>query len=257
MKKTVVIIPTFNEKKNMPALVGKISEVAEKIQEWDINVLIVDGNSPDGTGEEVLKLARKFKRLYLLPQKKKRGLGAAYLAGMRKAFDAMKADVVITMDGDLSHNPEDIPTFLDKISQGHDFVIGSRYIKGGQIPENWPIHRKILSTLGNIIVINLLGLRSLTDWTSGFRAIKKEVYDTVVLKIKEDKAEYRGYTFNIGFAYHAVMAGFSVTETPIKFTERTSGKSKLGLEYLLHAPLFLIKTRLNNTAKSILRKITP
>jgi dolichol-phosphate mannosyltransferase len=192
-----------------------------------------------------------------LPQKKKKGLGAAYLAGMKRAFSSMKADVIITMDGDLSHNPEEIPAFLEKISQGHDFVIGSRYIAGGAIPENWPVHRKILSTIGNIIVINLLGLKSLTDWTSGFRAIKKEVYETVLLKIKEDKAEYRGYTFNIGFAYHTVMAGFSVSETPIKFTERTSGKSKLGLEYLLHAPMFLIKTRLSNTLKSILKKVTP
>lgn len=240
--RVVIIVPTFNEKENIKLLLGRIVE-SLKNNHWIWSVLVVDDNSPDGTGDIVNSFSRKNKRIFLLTHAQKVGLGAAYLAGMQEAFGKMGADVVVTMDADLSHNPKSLPAFLQKIEEGADFVVGSRYIKGGAIPKNWPIHRKLLSIFGNLLTSLLLGSRAHTDWTSGYRAIRGHVY----LKVKrelENKSEFRGYTFNISFAYHAVCDGFKVTEVPIVFPDRKSGKSKLGLEYLYHTPIFLFRTRL-------------
>lgn len=246
----VIVIPTFKERDNISRLIPRLKKIiknlkgTKKIEGWGVEILVVDDNSPDGTGNVVRHFAKKSKDVHLLLREKKEGLGAAYLAGMKRAFKKMGADVVITMDADLSHKPEYLPAFLKKIEQGADFVVGSRYIIGGAIPSDWPIQRKLLSVFGNIIVAVFLGNRRLTDWTSGYRAIRKSVYSRVLRMIVEDRAEFRGYTFNISFAYHAVAEGFRVAETPIKFPDRKKGKSKLGLEYLLHTPVFLFRTRL-------------
>lgn len=250
--KAVIVIPTFNERKNISRFLPAIKKVIKKVKNWDMELLIVDDNSPDGTAEAVRKIAKSDKRIHLLFRKKKVGLGAAYLAGMKEAFGKLRADVVLTMDADLSHNPGYIPRFLSAIEKGSDFVVGSRYIKGGAIAKEWAPHRKFLSIFGNIIVSLVLGRNSLTDWTSGFRAVRKEVYKKVRSFISEDKAEFRGYTFNISFAHHAVSEGFKVSEVPFQFVDRTSGKSKLGMEYLLYTPLFLFKTRLRKLIKDII-----
>lgn len=242
--KAVIVIPTFNERENILRLLPKAREVISDISKWKMEILVVDDNSPDGTAAAVQEFAKKDRRIHLLLRGKKEGLGAAYLAGMKKAFGDMGADVVITMDADLSHKPNYLPNFLKKIEQGADFVVGSRRISGGEIPPDWPLHRKLLSIFGNIVVTFFLGSRKLTDWTSGYRAIGKHVYERVRQMIVEDRAEFRGYTFNISFAYHAVAEGFKVAETPIKFPDRRRGKSKLGLEYLWHTPIFLFQTRL-------------
>lgn len=250
--KAVIIIPTFNERKNIFRLLPAIKRVIKKVKNWDIEILVVDDNSPDGTADAVRKIAKKDKKVHLLLRREKVGLGAAYLAGMREAFGKLKADAVLIMDADLSHNPRYIPRFLAAVEKGSDFVVGSRYIKGGAIAKEWSPHRKFLSIFGNIIVSLMLGKNSLTDWTSGFRAVKKEVYKKVRPFISEDKAEFKGYTFNISFAHHAVSEGFKASEVPIQFVDRTSGKSKLGMEYLLHTPLFLFKTRLRKLIKDII-----
>lgn len=250
--KAVIIIPTFNERKNVSRLLPAIKKAIKKVKNWDIKLLVVDDNSPDGTANTVRKIAKKDKRVYLLLRKEKVGLGAAYLAGMKEAFGKMRADAVLVMDADLSHNPSYIPRFLAAVEGGSDFIVGSRYIKGGAIAKEWAPHRKFLSTFGNMIVSLVLGKSSLTDWTSGFRAVRKEVYKKVRPFISEDKAEFRGYTFNISFAHHTVSEGFRVSEVPIRFIDRTSGKSKLGMEYLLHTPLFLFKTRLKKLIKDII-----
>lgn len=240
----VVVIPTFNEKENVSSLLPKIQEAFSGISGWKLEILVVDDNSPDGTGDVVRHFAKKSKNVHLLLREKKEGLGAAYLAGMKEAFEKMGASLVITMDADLSHKPEYLADFLEEIEQGTDFVIGSRYISGGTIPPEWPIQRKLLSVFGNRIVAVFLGNRKLTDWTSGYRAMRKSVYKRVRRMTLEDRAEFRGYTFNISFAYHTVAQGFKVAETPIKFPDRKKGESKLGLEYLIHTPIFLVKTRL-------------
>jgi len=241
--KAIVVIPTFNERENISRLLPKVQEVVKNISGWRVEILVVDDNSPDGTAGVVRRLAEKSKNIHLHLRKKREGLGAAYLAGMRYAFGKFSADVVLTMDADLSHNPTSIPYFLQKVKDGTQFVIGSRYIPGGSIPYNWPQHRKLLSVFGNKIVPVMLGSYKFTDWTSGFRAIKKEVFHKVSPQLT-DSVSARGYTFNISFAYHTAISGFKIAEVPINFPDRTRGESKLGFEYLLHTPIFLFKTRL-------------
>lgn len=255
--KAIVIIPTYNERGNIERLITRLLDVFKKIKKWELEILVVDDNSPDKTAEIVEKEGKKQKNVRLLLRRKKVGLGAAYLAGMKQAFGKMGADAVLIMDADLSHNPIYIPRFLRLIENGAQFVVGSRYILGGSIAEDWSPYRKFLSIFGNKIVPLVLGKTALTDWTSGYRAVTKEVYKKVHPKLSEDKAEFRGYTFNISFAYHTVVSRFRTAEVPIKFVDRRSGKSKLGLEYLFHTPIFIFKTRLRNVLKhSIMRSIT-
>lgn len=240
--KSVVIIPTYNEKDNVGRLVKKLIGVFKKLPNWKIDILVVDDSSPDGTADVVKTLARNKKTIHLLLRKKKEGLGAAYLAGMREAFGKLKAEVCLILDSDLSHNPDSIPAFLAEIEKGADFVIGSRYIKGGAIAKNWALHRKFFSVFGNLTTSLFLGQNGISDWTSGYRAIKRKVFEKVAPKVS-DKREFKGYTFNISFAYHTIDAGFKVAQVPIKFVDRKSGKSKLGFEYLLNTPIFLVKTK--------------
>lgn len=248
--KLVVVIPTYNEAKNIKKLLENLFVVLDQLGSWNPQVLVVDDSSPDGTGEDVLRLAKKNKKIHLLARSRKTGLGAAYFAGMKEAFERMHADVVLIMDADLSHEPAYIPDFLQKIKEGADFIVGSRYIPDGEIAKGWAPHRKALSVFGNLITRLLLWSNSLADWTSGYRAIRKEVF----LKVAPKLSDFRGYTFNISFAYFAVESGFKVGEVPIKFIDRTEGKSKLGFEYLYHTPIFLLKTRLNALVNSILKK---
>ncbi|OGY09820.1 MAG: hypothetical protein A2700_01580 [Candidatus Blackburnbacteria bacterium RIFCSPHIGHO2_01_FULL_44_64] len=242
--KFVILIPTYNEKENISLLLSKIVKTLANSPGW--KVLVVDDNSPDGTAKEVKKHPQYKKKILLLQRSKKEGLGNAYLAGMEESFNKLKADFVITMDSDLSHQPKYIVKFIEKIKDGRAFIVGSRYIPGGSIPKEWPPHRKFLSIFGNSIVPFFIGSRKLTDWTSGFRAIKKEVYEKVRPKILRDHAQNKGYTFNISFAYHAVKLNLPVGEVPIHFPDRTKGESKLGLEYLIHTPVFLLRTRLRS-----------
>lgn len=241
MRKLVIVIPTYNEVENIQSLIKKLKKEFITLPKWNPQILVVDGNSPDGTGVIIKKI--RAKNVHLLTEKQKKGLGAAYLLGMKHAFDKLKTNLVITMDADLSHNPSYLPKFLKKFENGADFIIGSRYIKGGSIPKNWPVHRKFLSIFGNLTTQFLLGNRSLQDWTSGYRAIKKEVF-IKVYPLMESDAAFKGYTFNISFAHHTVRAGFKTVQVPINFIDRKAGKSKLGMEYLFHTPVFLFKTRL-------------
>lgn len=248
--KVVVLIPTYNEAGNIERLIKKIILILRKVKGWKWEILVVDDNSPDGTGDIVRQMEKRDKRVNLILREKKSGLGGAYLTGMKQAFGKMGASLVLIMDADLSHDPKYIPTFLDKVSGGADFVVGSRYIKGGSIAKGWAPHRKFLSIFGNKVTSLMLGSDFLSDWTSGFRAIEKEVYGKVRNKI----TDFRGYTFNISFAYFAYTGGFKAGEVPIKFVDRTKGKSKLGFEYLFHTPVFLFRTRLGNIFNSIVKK---
>lgn len=251
--KAVVLIPTFNEKENILLLLPRLLDIFKKVRKWELEILVVDDNSPDGTAIAVSNFSKRRNGIHLLVRNKKEGLGAAYLAGMRQAFDHLKADVVLVMDADLSHNPDYIPSFLEKLEDGCDFVVGSRYIRGGDIAKGWAPHRKFLSVFGNVVVPFMLGTRALSDWTSGYRAINKQVFRKVAPVVSKSKRELRGYTFNIAFAYHTVVAGFRVGEVPIKFIDRTAGRSKLGLEYLFHTPVFLFRTRLGMLVNGILK----
>jgi dolichol-phosphate mannosyltransferase len=242
MKKAIVIIPTYNEKENIGGAVLALLDVFEKVPGWQLGILVVDDNSPDRTYEVVEDLSKQHKSVDLLLNKNKSGLGGAYLKGMAMAFNEMSADVVFEFDADLSHDPSKIPAFLQAIENGGDLVLGSRYIPGGGIPDNWGLHRKLLSKVGNLFINVVLANFSIRDWTTGYRAIKKEVYHQVLPYLQSER--FSGYTFQIGFLFQAVNAGFKIVEVPFQFVDRTYGSSKLGPEYIKNTLIFILKVRI-------------
>ena len=219
---TVVIIPTYNEAKNIAKIIDSVNSLKIK----NLKILVVDDSSPDGTA----KIA-KDKDVNLLINKKKLGLGHAYLKGMEYAIKHMNVNLFIQIDADFSHDPNDIPKFIKKITQGYDFVIGSRYIKGGSIPDNWGFHRKLISKLGNKFIGIFLG-KNISDWSTGYRAIKKEVF--IKLEDKLTKDLFQGYTYQIGFLDLALKNKFEVGKIPIHFKNREHGISKFGSEYFIN-----------------------
>lgn len=248
MKKAIVIVPTYNESKNIPRVVPALFAVFKKIANWDMHVLVVDDNSPDKTYDVVKDLQHKNKQLHLLINQKKAGLGAAYLAGMQEAFDHLKADVVFEFDADLSHDPTKIPLFIKKIDEGYDLVLGSRYIPGGAIPQDWGWLRKFYSVVGNLVIMVVLTDFRIRDWTGGYRAITKKVYEAVHQELHSER--FSGYTFQIGFLHKAVRKGFKITEVPFKFIDRTEGVSKLGSEYIKNTLIYIFKVRIQEIINS-------
>ncbi len=245
MKKAIVIIPTYNEKDNIEVTIDKVFDVFENIKSWQMHILVVDDTSPDKTYELVKKIQKRkrySKNLHLLINKQKAGLGGAYLRGMAKAFGDLKADVVFEFDADLSHDQSKIPLFLERIDQGDEMVLGSRYIAGGGIPDDWGAHRKALSIVGNLVARTILTDFSIRDWTSGYRAITKKVYDAVHEEMTSEK--FAGYTFQIGFLHKAKSKGFKISEVAYKFKDRTHGQSKIGPEYIKNALSYLIKMKI-------------
>ncbi len=222
MNKVTIIIPTYNEVENISKIIKDIFSLAKSLTNWQLSILIVDSSSPDKTGDSVRKLQTTYSRLYLLSTKKE-GLGRAYLRGFTYALSKLKADVVFEMDADFSHNPQDIPRFLAKIEQGADFVIGSRYIKGGSIPADWSWDRKFFSIIGNLVI--RLGFMKLgiTDWTSGFRAIKSWVVESSLQRLEK----YSGYVFQVALLDESLKKNAKVSEIPIQFIDRKYGVSKI------------------------------
>ncbi len=221
--KAVIILPTYNERENIGKVLKKISEAANNLpQKYQVETLVVDDHSPDGTAEEVRKFMKTYPGLTLISGEKK-GLGMAYVRGMNYAVYKMKADVVFEMDADLSHDPNLIPHFLKEIDEGSDFVIGSRYIRGGSIPQEWAFHRKIFSFFGNLIVRFGLFIPSIHDWTSGYRAIRASVFQTVGGGL----SKFPGYAFQVAFLHRVHQHKFVVTEIPLVFIDRSWGKSKI------------------------------
>ncbi len=238
--KVVLVIPTYNEKGNIERLIKILQEdIFPKIKNHDMNILVVDDNSPDGTANEVRELMKKWKNIEI-SSGEKRGLGAAYVRGISWAIEKMGAQLLFEMDADLSHDPKKIPEFLAKIDQGYDMVIGTRYSQGGSIPSNWGLSRKLFSIFGNLTVKMILMRFWIHDWTGGFRALKKEVF----LKEKPELTAFRGYTFQVSFLHKAVRDGFKIAEVPIRFTDRTLGRSKIvPKEYIMDLLKYIITAR--------------
>lgn len=173
--KVVVIIPTYNEKGNIEKLINILEEeIFPTIKNHNMNILVADDSSPDGTADTVKELMKKWKNLDINVGEK-HGLGAAYVRAMTYAIDK-GAEIMFEMDADLQHDPKKIPEFLKKIDEGYDMVIGTRYSQGGSIPQNWPIKRKIFSVFGNLLVRFILLKFSIHDWTGGYRALKKKCF---------------------------------------------------------------------------------
>lgn len=248
LQRAVIIVPTYNERENIKRLIPKLLGVFSGIKNWDMHILVVDDSSPDGTAEEVSKFSKKNKNVHLLVNPKKQGLGNAYLKGMKEAFANLDADVVFEFDADFSHDPDKIPAFLQKLDEGADLVLGSRYIQGGSIPEDWGIHRKILSVIGNWIIMLVFTDFRVHDWTGGYRAIRKRVYDAVAKEMENPR--FSGYTFQVGFLRKTVLKGFKTAEVPFHFVDRKIGKSKMGSETIKNTLIFILATRLEEIRKS-------
>ncbi len=233
--KAVIILPTYNERDNIKTMLSRLMEVTRLIKGYTFTILVVDDNSPDGTQDEVREFAKTHDNVKILSGKKE-GLGKALLRGMTYAIDTLDADIIGQMDADLSHDPSSLPEFFKKISGGADFVVGSRYIPGGSIPENWGIHRKIFSVVGNSIVRFGLGFSHVHDWTGGYRVLRKSYFEMVKHKV----AKHSGYVYQIAFLHNAILAGAKVGEVPIKFTDRRFGRSKIApLQYIRNVFLYV------------------
>lgn len=236
MRKIAIISPTHNEKTNIKNFIEKIFSLEQDLPHWDINLVIVDSESTDGTVEIIKSLIKKYKKLSLL-QTKKQGLGKAYIDGFKYALEKINPYLIIQIDADGQHNPKLIPNFIKEIEKGADFVIGTRYSLGGSIPKNWGIHRKFLSYSANLLMKFGFMKININDWTSGFRAIKSWIIRQSLNHIKN----YSGYVFQIALLDFALKNGAIIKETPIKFEERKGDKSKINaFQYSIQSFFYMI-----------------
>jgi dolichol-phosphate mannosyltransferase len=228
--KVVVTIPTYNERENITILLDALARSFKSVRHHTISYLVVDDSSPDGTGNVVKEYGKTHDNVFLITGKKE-GLGHALLRGMKEAFDHMGADIVLQIDADLSHNPAIAPLLLAALDDGATFAVGSRYIEGGGIPENWGLVRKIYSVVGNNIVRFGLWHPQVHDWTGGYRAYTKTFYD----KAAPEMSKYGGYVFQIAFLHKAIHNGARVAEVPFHFADRLYGHSKIApAEYIFN-----------------------
>ena len=230
-KKILIIIPTYNELENLPKL---IPEVLSKNE--NIDILIVDDNSPDGTADFVQDEAKKNSRIKLIKREKKMGLGTAYIAGFKFALQN-NYDYIFEMDADFSHNPKMIPKFLREIKK-YDLVLGSRYKEGVNVA-NWPMSRLMLSMFANIYSRVITGL-PVQDATGGYKCFRKEVLGAINL----DEVKSNGYAFQIEMTFKAWKKGFKIKELSIIFIDRVKGKSKMSRKIVREAIIMVWKLRL-------------
>ncbi|TQF68333.1 polyprenol monophosphomannose synthase [Rhodococcus spelaei] len=244
---TLVIIPTYNERENIELIIGRLHTAVP-----GAHVLVADDGSPDGTGDIADKLAASDPagRIHVLHRTEKNGLGAAYIAGFRWGLDR-DYRVLVEMDADGSHAPEQLHRLLDQIDQGADLVAGSRYVPGGSVV-NWPKRREFLSRGGNLYSRLALGV-TIKDITGGFRAYRREVLEALDL----DSIESHGYCFQVDLAWRSLQQGFTMVEVPITFTEREFGESKMDgnivQEALLKVTVWGMRSRWNKV-RALLRK---
>ena len=210
--RATVCLPTYNERENLERMVRALGE-------HGVNVLVIDDNSPDGTGELADRLAEELDHVQVLHRDRKEGLGPAYLAGFRHAL-AGGAELILEMDCDFSHDPADVPRLLAAADEA-DLVLGSRYVGGGSV-RNWGLVRRFVSAGGSLYARLLLGV-GIRDLTGGFKCYRARVLETIDL----DAISSRGYAFQIETTYRALRAGFRVVEVPIAFVDRERGGSKM------------------------------
>lgn len=223
--KIIQVIPTYNEALNLPILI----EALFKLQLPNFHILVVDDNSPDGTGQIADDLAKTYNGLMtVLHRKGKEGLGKAYIQGFCQALED-GADVIGMMDADLSHPPYRLPTLLEALSEA-DVAIGSRYVADGSVDQNWPFWRKGLSWFGNTYARTILGL-PIKDTTGGYRLWRRSALEAIPF----EDSRSNGYVFIVELAYLGKLAGLTFTEVPIYFADRTKGASKMSLRIQIEA----------------------
>jgi len=228
--KTLIIIPTYNEYENLPSLLDTLFSYAP-----ESDVLIVDDNSPDGTGQLADQIHEKDARVHVLHRAGKLGLGTAYVAGFKYAI-GHSYDVAFEMDADFSHDPQYLPGFLTAI-EGADLVIGSRYVQGGDTP-NWSFLRRCISGCGNIFARFMLGI-PVHDCTAGYRCYRREVLESIDL----DTVQSQGYAFQVEMAYRVLRQSFKIVEIPIVFMDRRVGQSKMSRKIVIEAFTYVLRAR--------------
>lgn len=252
-RRVVVIIPTYNESGNVAPVTQALGKVFTTLKpKYEPLILFVDDQSPDGTSRVIKTLIKKYPYVKLHENKRKGGLGHAYKKGMIYALDKLKADIVFEFDADLSHDPSKIPLMLDSVESGSQLVLGSRYMAGGGIPANWPWYRKFLSVIGNLFIRFVMGNFKIRDWTTGYRAITREVVEKIVPELSHHA--FQGYTWQIGFLVKTLQSGYTVTEVPFYFRDRELGHSKLGPEYIINTMRYIMKVRINQLLHSRILK---
>ena len=230
--KTIVIIPTYNEAENIGPLIDNLFML-----DVPLDVLVVDDNSPDDTGAVVERCAQEDDRIQIIHRSRKMGLGTAYTAGFERAL-LQGYDLICTMDADFSHNPRYIPQLL-KLTEDHDLGIGSRYVPGGGV-RLWGIHRRALSRGANLLARTMLGLKA-NDCTAGFRCYRAEVLRAV----QPQSIRADGYSYLVEILWRVQSAGFDVAETPIVFTDRRQGASKISRDEIFKAGLTVLRLALS------------
>jgi dolichol-phosphate mannosyltransferase len=231
VRPAVVCIPTFNERDNLEAISRAVLDADSRL-----DVVVVDDNSPDGTGQLADALAAKEPRIHVIHREKKEGLGRAYLHAFRWAL-AQGYELILEMDADFSHPPRYLPLMLDEAQQGADLVLGSRYVQGGGTV-NWGRVRKLISRGGSFYARTILGL-STRDLTGGFKCFRRHVLEKVDL----GAVRSTGYGFQIELTYRTLKAGFRVEEIPILFEDRRVGQSKMSKKIFLEALMMVWKLR--------------
>jgi dolichol-phosphate mannosyltransferase len=228
MQSVMVVLPTYNEKENLPL----ITEALFQLNIQGLQILVVDDNSPDGTGEIAESLRTQYdEQLHVLHRNQKAGLGPAYIAGFKKAVD-LGADIIIQMDADFSHQPKYLPQLLQKI-QDYDVVIGSRFAPGGSVDEKWSFYRKLLSWWANRIYTPTILNLPVNDATGGFKAWRRET----LIGMDIDRVQSNGYVFQVEMSYVAHKLGYTITEIPIHFPDRQVGTSKMDSSVALEAAI--------------------
>jgi dolichol-phosphate mannosyltransferase len=218
--RAVACLPTYDERENLEPMVRALRQL-------DLAVLVIDDNSPDGTGELADRLAAELDHVEVLHRERKEGLGPAYLAGFRHVL-AGDAELIVQIDCDFSHDPADVPRLVEAAG-GADLVLGSRYVAGGSV-QNWGLLRRLVSAGGSLYARVLLGIGT-HDLTGGFKCFRREVLEAIDL----DAVSSRGYAFQIETTYRALRAGFRVVEVPITFADRERGGSKMSRAIVLEA----------------------
>jgi dolichol-phosphate mannosyltransferase len=229
LSKIIVVVPTYNESENLPVLAGLLSDLNLP----GLQMLVVDDNSPDGTGDVADELAKKSpETVGVLHRTEKNGLGRAYIAGISRALDE-GADIVIQMDADLSHPASVVPIMVETLrTTDAAVVIGSRYVEGGSAAAEWAWHRRLLSAFANVYVNTILRLH-VKDATAGFKAWKADTLRWIDVTTIESS----GYSFQVEMNHRTVRRGLRIAEVPIRFEERTAGASKMSLKVQLESAL--------------------
>jgi dolichol-phosphate mannosyltransferase len=232
MERVLVIVPTYNERDNLPQIADALHAVLP-----EAHLLVVDDNSPDGTGQIADELAKKNSWIQVLHRAGKQGLGTAYVAGFKHALER-GYDLIFEMDCDFSHDPKYLPAFLEAARGGADLVLGSRYVSGGGTV-NWGPLRKIISLGGSLYARTILGV-GVRDLTGGFKCFRRRVLESIDF----DTVAAQGYGFQIEMTYRTIKLGFRVEEVPIVFVDRRVGQSKMSKKIFVEALTLVWKLRL-------------